>query len=279
MIGKERLTNPQRIIRLVGRALLQRIARNRRFWWWVRCIRLCLTGIFFLACIDLLRNLLFLTPQAPDNHHKIEAQDLNQTINSVYIVSAQYNSEGILRSSWIPSLLQLVEELQSAQIRVYVAIYESGSVDGTKNVLSELETSLATLNVEHDVRLDDESHASAIEKSLATPAGWVQTRYGKELRRISFLADIRNRALEPLETLTKTGVEFDRILYLNDVVFSVRFCLRGPSKRARCKRTLRPSSLIFTHAGSGCIDPAQHKKRQLCRRVRIGFHESTVGSR
>ena len=249
MKGKDYRENPQRMIRLRARALLQRIARNRRFWWWVRCIRLCLTGIIFLACIDLLRDFLFLTPQPPNNRHKVEAQDFNQTINSVYIVSAQYNSEGILRSSWIPSLLKLVEELQSAQIRVYVAIYESGSVDGTKTVLSELETSLAKLNVEHDVRLDDESHASAIEKSVATPAGWVQTRYGKELRRVSFLADVRNRALEPLESLTKAGVKFDRILYLNDVVFSVRFCLHAPSKRARCNQSSDLiANLSFTSA-------------------------------
>lgn len=280
MKGKGVRKNPQRMIRLLARALLQRIARNRRFWWWMRCIRLCLTGIIFLACIDLLRDLFLLTPQPPDNNHKVAAQDFNQTINSVYIVSAQYNSEGILRSSWIPSLLQLVEELQSAQIRVYVAIYESGSADGTKTVLSELEASLAELNIEHDVRLDDESHASAIEKSLATPAGWVQTRYGRELRRVSFLADVRNRALEPLETLTKAGVRFDRILYLNDVVFSVRFYLRAPSKPARCnQRSGLIANLSFTPAGSRCIDPAQHKKRQLCRCVRIGFHEPTMGSR
>lgn len=244
MRGKGVRENPQRMIRLLARALLQRIARNRRFWWWVRCIRLCLTGIIFLACIDLLRDLLFLTPQPPNNHHKVEAQDFNQTINSVYIVSAQYNSEGILRSSWIPSLLKLVEELQSAQIRVYVAIYESGSVDGTKSVLSELETSLAKLDVEHDVRLDDESHASAIEKSLATPAGWVQTRYGKELRRVSFLADVRNRALEPLENLTKAGVKFDRILYLNDVVFSVRFFAYVLRRSGRDVTNAQTSSLI-----------------------------------
>lgn len=213
--------NFQRMIRLVVWVLLQRSARNRRFWWWVRCIRLCLTALIVLTCIDLFRDCLLLTSKPPDNH-RVEPQDLNHTINSVYIVSAQYNSEGILRSSWIPSLLQLVKELQSAQIRVYVSIYESGSVDGTKSVLSELEASLGQLSVEHDIKLDDESHASAIEKSFATPAGWVQTRYGKELRRVSFLADIRNRALESLESLTKAGVEFDRILYLNDVVFSVR---------------------------------------------------------
>lgn len=115
-----------------------------------------------------------------------------------------------------------MKELQSVQIRVYVSIYESGSADGTKTVLSELKASLGDLKVEHEIKLDDESHASAIEKSLATPGGWVETRYGKELRRVSFLADVRNRALEPLDSLTKTGVKFDRILYLNDVVFSVR---------------------------------------------------------
>lgn len=204
------------------RVSLQRLARNQRLWWFVRRVRLCLTALVILACIDLFRNGLLLTSKPPDNHG-VEAQDLNQTISSVYIASAQYNSEGILRSSWVPSLLQLVKELQSVQIRVYVSVYESGSVDGTKTVLSELQASLEGLNVEHDIRLDDESHASAIEKSLATPGDWVQTLYGKELRRVSFLADIRNRALQSLDSLTKAGVHFDRILYLNDVVFSVRF--------------------------------------------------------
>lgn len=246
------------MIRLLARVLLQRIARNRRFWWWVRCIRLCLTTLIVLTCIDLFRVLLLFTPKAPD-HHRVEAQDLNRTISSVYIVSAQYNSEGILRSSWIPSLLRLVEELQSAQIKVYVSIYESGSVDGTKTVLSELEASLVKLNVEHDVKLDDESHASAIEKSLATPGGWVQTRYGKELRRVSFLADIRNRALESLETLTNAGVEFDRILYLNDVVFSVRLFYLQISER--CVTDAQTSSLTsMSHAGAGCIGPPEHQK-------------------
>lgn len=212
------------MIRLFVWVLLQRIGRNRRLWWWVRCVRLCITAVIVLTCVDLFRSLLPLpnSKAADNNSQPVSAQDLSQIIRSVYIVSDQYNSEEILTSCWIPSLLQLVKELQSVQIRVYVSIYESGSVDGTKTVLSGLKASLEELKVDHEITLDDESHASAIEKALATPGGWVETRYGKELRRVAFLADVRNRALEPLHSLTKAGVEFDKILYLNDVVFSVR---------------------------------------------------------
>lgn len=188
----------------------------------MRCVRLCLTTLIVLAFVDLSRNLFLPNSHVlTDRHSQVKAHDLVPIVRSVYIVSAQYNSADILKSSWIPALLQLVDELRSVHIRVYVSIYESGSVDGTKELLSGLESSLKDREVDHEVMLDDESHAAAIEKSVASPGGWVTTRYGKELRRVSFLADVRNRALRPLDSLTKAGTEFDKILYLNDVVFSV----------------------------------------------------------
>lgn len=233
-------------------------------------MRLCITALIFLTCVDLFRSLLLPNSNPSDNSQQATAQDLSQIIRSVYIVSNQYNSEEILTSSWIPSLLQLVKELQSVQIRVYVSIYESGSVDGTKEVLSGLKGSLEKLRIDHDIRLDDESHASAIEKALRTPAGWVDTRYGKELRRVAFLADVRNRALEPLDSLTQAGVEFDRILYLNDVVFSV--CLYGSDVMTA---TL---AFITNHLlpGPGCNGTPEHKERQLCCSMRIRFYESAM---
>lgn len=124
-------------------------------------------------------------------------------MNSIYIASVQYNSDVILKSHWIPSLLQLVKELQEVDLTVYVSIYESGSEDGTKDTLSKLEASLNTLSISNTIYLDKKTHAAAIEKALSptSNSGWLRTRYGKELRRIFYLADIRNRALEPLRAL------------------------------------------------------------------------------
>jgi hypothetical protein len=49
--------------------------------------------------------------------------------------------------------------------------------------------------------------------------GWIYTSREKlELRRIPYLARMRNKVLEPLEN---GNVTFDRVLFLNDVVFSV----------------------------------------------------------
>lgn len=194
--------------------VLRRLARKGRLW---RSVRLCIAVIIIVACLDLFRELLC---SRPPPSPKASAQDLGH-INSIYIASIQYNSEGILTASWISSLLRLIEELQRVNITVYVSIYESGSVDGTKTALSGLKTFLQTLGIDHEIRLDTETHALAIEKSLASSTGLLDTLYGKELRRIVYLADVRNRALKPLDALSKAGVKFDKLLYLNDVVFSV----------------------------------------------------------
>ena len=108
-----------------------------------------------------------------------------------------------------------------------VSISESGSKDRTKATLSKLAASLKTLSIDHTVYLDNETHAAAIEKSLSSTStsGWLRTRYGKELWRIFYLADIWNRALEPLRALNQAGIRFDMVLYLTDVVHSVCFSM------------------------------------------------------
>lgn len=52
--------------------------------------------------------------------------------------------------------------------------------------------------------------------------GWIQTtRADKQLRRIPYLARLRNIVLDRLSELSKRNIMFDRVLFLNDVVFSV----------------------------------------------------------
>ena len=182
----------------------------------------CLT-IFAVLFLD------FLFSRQPSYHlakQVTSAQELTK-VQSVYIASAQWNSGKLLEAQWIPSLLQLVNELKAANISVFVSIYENGSWDSTKTLLTQLRQTLEDSDVRHQITIDDTSHEQIIVKAQNDPTseGWLQTAYGKELRRISYLAGVRNEALRPLATLNKSGVRFDKILYINDVVFSVgSFC-------------------------------------------------------
>lgn len=222
------------------RWFLRRLSKHRvalRFvQWWI--IITLLT-----ATLDLLRESWRQKPLQSFS----SALDLrSNNTTSVYIASIQWNSEAILRSSWIPTLLELVFKLQAANINVYVSICEGGSQDGTKEALSQLADSLRQLNVDNSIELDGESHKDAVKKLNSTPSGWLQTSRGKELRRIVHLSKIRNRALEALANQTKAGVKFDKILYLNDIVYSVsRNCQSCKNKKSTDYRSsLRMQSLF-----------------------------------
>ena len=113
---------------------------------------------------------------------------------------------------------------------VYISIYESGSWDNSKGALRELDTELAKLDVPRTITLDEKTH----QEELAHPPsreteGWIQppktvSNHRKwELRRIPYLARLRNLSLKPLDELEKKGnttTRFDKILFLNDVVFT-----------------------------------------------------------
>lgn len=137
----------------------------------------------------------------------------------IYIASVNWNNELVLRSHWNEALLQLVSKLGSEN--VFVSVYESGSYDNTKGALSELDGKLDRLGVPRNITLSPVTHADEI----AAPArgdGWIRTPDGKtQLRRIPYLARIRNLSLLPLQDLARKGITFDKILFLNDVVFTV----------------------------------------------------------
>ena len=105
---------------------------------------------------------------------------------------------------------------------VYVSVYESGSWDDSKGALRVLDEELERMGVQRTITLDPHTHA---EEIVQTPAstGWIDTPRGKkELRRIPYLSRLRNLSMKPLTDLALNGITFDRILFLNDVVFTVR---------------------------------------------------------
>jgi hypothetical protein len=154
----------------------------------------------------------------------------------VYIASIHWNNEHILRSHWNDAVVALVKAL--GRENVYVSVYESGSWDNSKGALRELDIALEALKIRRNITLSETTHLdeiSAVEKG----PGWADTPRGsRELRRIPYLSRLRNWTLGPLQELARQGERFDKVLFLNDVVFTVRFTTDLRLKRLEQLTTL-----------------------------------------
>lgn len=110
---------------------------------------------------------------------------------------------------------------------MFVSIIESGSLEDTKGALRDLEKQLDELGVESRIELgmSVEEQVSML-KDVPEPderEGWIFTGRGErgwEVRRIPYLAELRNRVMEPLEQMREQRM-FDTVLWVNDVVFTV----------------------------------------------------------
>jgi hypothetical protein len=163
----------------------------------------------------------------------------NPPTQKIFIASIHWNNEPILRSHWIPALLDLVTHLGPQN--VFVSVQESGSWDDSKGALRELDSELGRRGVRRRIVLDETTHADEIAKTPADGEereGWIQTSRGmKELRRVPYLAKLRNLVLEPLEEMAREegwGERFERVLWVGDVVFGVRtasHAFRFPPRR------------------------------------------------
>ena len=143
---------------------------------------------------------------------------------TVYVASIFWNSAWILHTSWNSAILDLADKLGAANI--YISIYESGSWDESKQMLRQLQDVLITRGIRHRIILDETSHEDDIARPPATE-GWIKTPRGKtELRRIPYLSRLRNKTLEPLAELAANGTTFDKVLFLNDIAFTVVAPLR-----------------------------------------------------
>ncbi|KAI5285087.1 hypothetical protein KEM54_000842, partial [Ascosphaera aggregata] len=145
------------------------------------------------------------------------------SIKKVYISATHWNSGAILQTHWSAAILDLIRILGPQN--VYVSIYESGSWDNTKDLLRGLEKQLNELGVENTIVLDETTHTEIVNRpeppSISKAEGWVRTPRGRrEVRRIPYLASVRNESLKPLKQLNQIGRNFDRLIFLNDVIFT-----------------------------------------------------------
>lgn len=144
----------------------------------------------------------------------------------VYIASMHFNSGDVLRHHWNDALLYLTDTLGPAN--VFVSIFESGSWDDSKQMLTLLELALSRRGVPHRVETSNLTHHDELARE-ERGEGWIDTpRNKRELRRIPYLARLRNRTIKDLVDLHENGVTFDKVLFLNDVIFTVCLIARLP---------------------------------------------------
>lgn len=176
-----------------------------------KIIRITAVVILFWSAVDVFYARRALHRQPPNNTNLLGSE-------KVFIASIHWNNEAILRSHWVSAVLDVAKSI--GPDNVFVSVQESGSWDTSKELLSGLDVELGNANIRREIILDNTTHLDEISKAPAE-LGWVWTpREQMELRRIPYLARLRNLVLEPLSRLRESGEVFDKILLLSDVVFT-----------------------------------------------------------
>ena len=124
-------------------------------------------------------------------------------------VAALIHNNAVIIDEWIESVVKLTEAFPET----YVSVLESGSVDGSDLALDEMRTQLKAIGVRHRIVSGEEGNrrAGRVFKPGDPSSG----------NRISFLSRLRNVVLEPLIHMRNEGEHFDKVVFLNDVLFCV----------------------------------------------------------
>lgn len=131
----------------------------------------------------------------------------NTNNEKVFIAASIYDRGGrLINGDWGMAVLNLIELL--GYENVFLSIYENDSGSDAEAALRDFEKQVKCPN-----RLVFEEHFNLEEiPKIMLPDGKERTK------RIEYLAEVRNRALRPLDE--SDSPRFDKLLYLNDVIFN-----------------------------------------------------------
>ena len=134
-----------------------------------------------------------------------EAGRANPGKEKVFIAASIFDPKGNLaRGAWGESLLSLIDLLGPSN--VFLSVYENDAGPVAKAALKELEEKTVC---QHSIVFEDKLPPDAVTE-IQLPDGTMRRR------RIAYLAEVRNRALRPLDS---SSTKFDKLLFLNDVMF------------------------------------------------------------
>ncbi|KAJ7092382.1 capsular associated protein [Mycena belliarum] len=129
---------------------------------------------------------------------------------AAYFIAANLYDYGVHLPVWTKQMALLISHLGPEN--VFVSIYESNSHDGTKDLLREFEGKLRRAGVKSSVVLDTDTRRRD---------GWASNGH----ERVQYMADMRNKALEPLQG-GLDGRRFDKLIFFNDVYFAWKSIVR-----------------------------------------------------
>ncbi|KPI36039.1 uncharacterized protein AB675_1662 [Cyphellophora attinorum] len=192
-------------------------------------------GLYVLAA------LLFIDILTILKHYRVFQQNLSAHIHTdrttlpspvrdqkIFICTQVWTNAEVVYYRWGDAIIDMVEALGPEN--VFLSIYESGSLDNTKEMLEFLERQLEQRfpTLRKEIRMEnttheDEMNVGPYDGNGNPRPGWVlppSETEKKQLRRIPFLAKLRNISLQPLLRERALGRTYDKILFVNDVVFT-----------------------------------------------------------
>ena len=123
----------------------------------------------------------------------------------IFIAASLYDPEGNLGSgAWANKVLELIHLLGPEN--TYLSIYENDSGPKGRAAVTSLGDRVPC---QHSLMSDNHLSLEGLPQ-VKVPNGT------RRVKRIAYLAEVRNRALAPLDA---SSVLYDKVLYLNDVVF------------------------------------------------------------
>lgn len=188
------------------RSLPHRVCRLISLLFYIALGLLVICGIFFPSY-----------SRPPQRYHELRKRVQNSQATGagnlhnqkIFIAASIYERNGeLISGDWGKAIKGLVDVLGPEN--VFLSIYENDADETTKKALQEYKSSLSCNSSIVTEHLDLRSIAH-----VTTPAGRAR------LKRIAFLAEVRNRALRPLEDEKSPAfnTHYDKLLYVNDVVF------------------------------------------------------------
>jgi hypothetical protein len=124
----------------------------------------------------------------------------------VFIAASLYDPGArLIGGRWAENVLELIDLL--GPDNTYLSIYENESGEEARLAMSELDR---TLPCNRTLTFEDHLGLEGVP-NITLPDGT------SRVKRIEYLAQVRNKALKPLE---EAEVLFDKVLYLNDVFFN-----------------------------------------------------------
>lgn len=180
-----------------------------------RLCSICYISLLILLTLLLLTAVFRPSYTSPPAHYRTLRERVEKTEDygsanpenqKIYIAASIYDEGGhLLGETWGEAVLELINILGNRN--VYLSIYENtaGELAQTREFQFERK-----VQCQHTIVYED---APPIEDfpQITLPDG------SKRTKRIAYLAEARNKALEPLQEHPET--KYDKLLYLNDVVF------------------------------------------------------------